>query len=71
MYPVSCSNGHPDIKYFIGQWMVKNTNLNILRMEHNFSMKQKKIGTCASDDTLGGTPTKPMKLLPFLSIWWV
>ena len=41
MRPVSCTNTHHDVTDLVNHEMVKNTNLNISRTEHNFSMKQK------------------------------
>ena len=53
MSPISCTNIHHDVTDLVNHGTVKNKkNLNILRMEHNFSTKQKKFLTCASDGTL-------------------
>ena len=42
MHPVSCNNTHHDVTDVINHGMVKNTkDLNVLRTEQNFSMKQK------------------------------
>ena len=42
MHPVSCTNTHHDVTDLIDHGMVEdNKNLNILRTEHNFSMKSK------------------------------
>ena len=51
MYPVSCANNHHDVADLVNHGMVKMQNLNILRTENSFSMKQKKNLTCASDGT--------------------
>ena len=41
MHPVSCTNTHHDVTDLVNHGMVKNTILNILRTEHNFSTKLK------------------------------
>ena len=42
MHPVSCTNTHHDVTDVINHGMIKNTkDLNVLRTEQNFSMKQK------------------------------
>ena len=51
MHPVSCANNHHDVADLVNHGMVKMQNLNILRTENSFSMKQKKNLTCASDGT--------------------
>ena len=53
MHPDSCTNTHHDFTDLINHGMVKNIKtFHIVRMENNFSMKQKKFLICASDDTL-------------------
>ena len=39
MHPVSCTNIDDDITGFVNHGMEKYENLNVLRMEHNFSTK--------------------------------
>ena len=50
MHPVSCTNTHHGITDLVNHGVVKKyKNSKISSTEHNFSIKQKKILTCASD----------------------
>ena len=53
IHPVSYINTHHDAIRFGKSWDgEKYINLNILRTEHDFSAKKKKLLACASDDTV-------------------
>ena len=39
MHPVLCTNTYSDVTDLVKHGIVKNTKKNVLRIEHNFSMK--------------------------------
>ena len=51
MHPVSCTNTHHDVANFVDLGMVKNTKTCVSWEQKITFPRNKKILTCASDDT--------------------